>query len=278
MQFTPLTNEQIRSVAPSVFATAPWEQVSDRYQFVPTFQVIDALREEGFMPVRAMQSRTRIPGKRDFTKHMLRFRSVNIAAPSAVGDSVPEIVLTNSHDRRRCRGRGSGYKLDLGIFRMVCSNGLVVKSSDYGSMQVPHFGKDVLSRIIEGTYHILDDAESVMDKVQNWGAIRMADEERMLLAETVHEYLYPKADDRDHPAPFAPGKLLNVRRHADIKHDLWTTTNVIQENVIRGGIRGFSSSGRRTRTRAVTSVNSELSLNKAIWAMAEKFAELKSVQ
>jgi hypothetical protein len=106
---TPLTNDQLMHAAPSVFATQPWDHMSTRYTFIPTIQIVDKMRNEGFQPVAAMQSRTRIEGKQDFTKHLIRFRDVrNGAAPAirTLGEVFPELVLTNSHDG------ASAYKLD----------------------------------------------------------------------------------------------------------------------------------------------------------------------
>jgi hypothetical protein len=57
---TPLTNDQLMRTAPSVFATQPWDKMSARYAFIPTIQVVEKMRSEGFLPVAASQSRTRI--------------------------------------------------------------------------------------------------------------------------------------------------------------------------------------------------------------------------
>jgi hypothetical protein len=69
-----LDNDQLRRAVPSIFALEPWQRMSQRYRFVPTIQVLDRLRAEGFLPVRAMQGRTRVPGKGAFTRHMIRLR------------------------------------------------------------------------------------------------------------------------------------------------------------------------------------------------------------
>ena len=66
------------------------------------------------------------PGKSEFTKHMIRFRHMG-ANVVKVGDNIPEkVILINSHDGT------SAYKLYSGIFRVVCTNGLVVLLSEYG--------------------------------------------------------------------------------------------------------------------------------------------------
>jgi Domain of unknown function (DUF932) len=102
-----LSRDDLRNLAPSVFATAPWASVSTAYRFVPTIKVLGMMEDQGFHPVMAKQSRTRIEGKAPFTKHMIRLRhSQHLAA--ALHDEVPEMVLINSHDR--C----SAYKLMRG--------------------------------------------------------------------------------------------------------------------------------------------------------------------
>src|SRR4030067_153211 len=131
-----LSNDAIRKAAPSVFATEPWDQVSERYVFIPTIEVVNQLRANGFQPVRASQSKSRIEGKGEFTKHMLRFRREHDIL-TQLGDELPEIVLVNSHDRT------SSYQLSAGVFRLACLNGMVVKSADFGSIKVQHSGNIV---------------------------------------------------------------------------------------------------------------------------------------
>jgi hypothetical protein len=96
-----LTNDDIRRAAPSVFAATPWHAQSDRYKFIPIIEGVDVLRDRCFLPTRATQSTSRIEGKGDFTKHMIRFRHVD-AFPAVgpgprsglvVGAEIPELVL-----------------------------------------------------------------------------------------------------------------------------------------------------------------------------------------
>ena len=110
-----MTEEQLRKAAPSIFATEPWNQVSAAYKFIPTFQILETMKKEGFVPVKASQSRSRIEGKGEFTKHMIRLRPLSqLAGFAELGQEIPEIVLVNSHDRT------SGYQLHAGIFRLAC--------------------------------------------------------------------------------------------------------------------------------------------------------------
>ena len=113
----PLSNVELQRYPPSIFATQPWHEVSDKYRFIPTIDVVEGLRKEGFLPVHAVQSRSRIAGKGDFTKHQIRFRDFrngNVPAIRALGTLYPEIVLTNAPRWLRClRARRRAVAADL---------------------------------------------------------------------------------------------------------------------------------------------------------------------
>ena len=71
---SPLSNDMIARFAPSVMAHEAHESRGDRYSFIPTIQVIDGLRAEGFEPYEVRQTRVRDAGKREHTKHLVRLR------------------------------------------------------------------------------------------------------------------------------------------------------------------------------------------------------------
>ena len=153
----PLTLEQIAHFAPSAMAVAPHESRSDRYTYIPTVNIIRGLMENGFQPFAASQSRTRLPGQENFTKHMIRFRHMGQQVIQ-VGDVVPEVVLVNSHDGT------SLYKLIAGLFRKVCSNGMMVSDSQLGSISIKHKG-NILDNVIEGSYKLIESSDNVLSTV-----------------------------------------------------------------------------------------------------------------
>ena len=104
----PLTDDQIRRVAPSIFADAPHESRSERYAYIPTATVLTELRKEGFQPFMVCQTRVRNEGRREHTKHLLRLRH----ASQINGAEANEIVLLNSHDGT------SSYQMLAGQFRL----------------------------------------------------------------------------------------------------------------------------------------------------------------
>lgn len=145
----PLSDDQIRAVAPSIFAEAKHDSRSARYSYIPTAAVLTELRREGFQPFMVCQTRVRPDDRRDFTKHMIRLRH----ASQIAGREANEVILLNSHDGT------SSYQMLAGMFRFVCQNGLVAGDT-VADVRVPHKG-DVASLVIEGAYEVLQGFERV---------------------------------------------------------------------------------------------------------------------
>jgi hypothetical protein len=91
----PLAEDQMRRTAPSIFAEGKHVSRSDRYTYIPTIDVLRGLRREGFEPFMVAQGQSRIPGKAEFTKHLIRMRH---AGQVQARTEANEIILINSHD------------------------------------------------------------------------------------------------------------------------------------------------------------------------------------
>lgn len=265
-----LTLDQIAKRAPSVFAEQPWERMSEKYRFFPTIEVVEGLMKHGFAPVDARQSRSRIEGKEAFTKHVIRFRHADLLDGEglAVGEEVPEIMLLNSHDGT------SSYQLSLGMFRKVCSNGLIVKSASVADVKVRHSGRaSLIDEVIEGSYQIIKEAPKATAQIEQWKGITLEPREQEILANAALEI---RETSLDVPAR----ELLRVRRFGDTgeangERNLWKTMNVVQENIIRGGVRGLNSKNETRHLRGVNSVDGDTKFNRALWQMTEQMAKLK---
>jgi hypothetical protein len=262
---TPLTDEQIQHIAPSVFATEPHESRKESYAYIPTSRVLQGLRNEGFLPFAVGQSRSRIPGKGEFTKHLLRFRKAE-HTNLVPGQEVPEIIVVNSHDGT------SSYQIAGGIFRVVCSNGLIV-GDDIANVRVRHSGR-ILDNVIEGSYQVIQDVDRAIPIIEAWKSQALAADQQLAYAEAALDLRWDRDDAGNSTAPISASKLLGVRRYDDRGNDVWRTFNTVQENLIRGGLRGIGSTGRRTSTRAVASVTENVKLNKALWTLTSKLAEV----
>lgn len=263
-----LTLDDIRRTAPSVFATTPWDRMSEKYRFFPTSEIVGGLMQHGFQPVKAGQSRSRIEGKANFTKHLLRFRHPDLMGMGKVGEEIPEIVLMNSHDGT------SSYRLMLGFFRLVCSNGMVVKSGQVDEIRVRHSGREtLLDDVIEGTFEIISQAPRAVEQVAEWKETRLSRDEQRILAGaalTVRETAIEVEAD----------ELLRPRRFADQgegeSRDVYRTMNTIQERIVRGLAHGRDAKGERRKLRAINSVDGDTRFNRALWELTERMHALKS--
>ena len=255
-----ISNDLIAQYAPSILATEAHHSRGDRYAFIPTIDVIDGLRQNGFEPFEVRQTRVRNADRREHTKHMVRLRH-----PDAMGNQfeVPEIILLNSHDGT------SSYQLLSGFFRMVCSNGLIA-GDVCNDIRIRHTG-NVVDDVIEGSFTVVDNLKHLTERVDQYKAIQLTSEEQYILADAAATARWGE----DH-------QLTNIRqinyanRYEDRGNDLWTTFNRIQENMIKGGMTGRSKTGRRTRTREVGGVSENVKLNRALWQLADEFAKLKT--
>lgn len=271
-----LSNDQLRQMAPTVFAPAPHASRSERYAYIPTADIVDGLHKEGFAPVKVAVSRVKPDsGRQGFERHLLRFR-LAAGGLATVGDVFPEVILINSHDG------SSAYQLSAGLHRLVCSNGLAVSCGGADdSIRVMHTGKRAIEDIIEGSFKVLERAKLAATASVEWRNIQLALPEQQAFAQGALVARFGDADGQVHNT-LAPAALLTARRSDDVGNDLWRTFNRVQENAIRGGMRyrteptERSPRGRRGRAREVQSIDKDLSVNRALWAMAAALAANKT--
>lgn len=260
-----LTNEELMHYVPSVFSEEKHASRSERYTYIPTITLLDNLRNEGFQPFFACQTRVRDSGKRQHTKHMLRLR--RDGQIGSTGAEVPEIILLNSHDG------SSSYQMIPGMFRFVCMNGMVCGTT-FGEIRVPHKG-DVVGKVIEGAYEVVDIFKGIRESSDEMKSIALNKDEQMIFAETALNWRYDEKGEGKR-VPYDASEALKIRREADRPNDLWTTYQRVQENLVKGGMWGRNAKGRTQRSRPVTGIDGDVKLNRALWEMAEKFKQLKS--
>jgi hypothetical protein len=178
-----------------------------------------------------------------------------------------EIILINSHDG------ASSYQMLAGVFRFVCCNGLVCGTVS-NDIRIPHKG-NVQGEVIEGAFRVLEDFEAIDNATETMKALALDQGEERAFATAALALRYGERSDGQPPAPITVEQLLEARRPEDLGHSLWTTFQRVQENAIRGGQPGRSTQGRRVRTREVASIDRGVSLNRALWVLAEEMSKLK---
>jgi hypothetical protein len=256
-QLGSLTENELRTLTPSLFATSPIDDVSERYQFIPTFEVVKRLQTEGWFPTKAQECRVTNEKNQGYQKHLIRFQRHDLILN---GEAI-EVVLINSHNR------SAAYQLMAGVFRFICSNGMIVGDT-FDRISVKHMDFDP-DEIVEASYEIINNAPKIAGNMQEMKAIELCQSEREIFAESAALTLYGEKD----AIPFRTERLLTPRRSEDRNRtDLWNTFNIVQENMMKGGIRGLkkddSGKLRSVMTRKIKSI--------ALWNLTEKMKELKT--
>ncbi len=255
-----MLNQEILKIAPSIGATRPCENVSHKYTFIPTIEVVDILRKEGWKPVMVTEAAFRNPENQGFQKHMIRFQHPDLI----LKNEAIEAVLINSHNR------SCAYQLITGVFRFVCMNGMVLGDT-FDSISIKHINFDKQD-VIEASYKVLETAPVVAESIEEMKAIDLQESEREVYAKSALQLVYNDPKE----APIDTWQLLSPRRADDCEPNLWTTFNTVQENIIKGGLRGRSTkTGKRIKTRPVKAIDRNVKLNRALWTLTEKMKELK---
>ncbi|RKE39421.1 uncharacterized protein DUF932 [Paraburkholderia sp. BL23I1N1] len=260
---SPLSDDQIRRVAPSIFADGKHQSRSERYTYIPTIDVLRGLRNEGFQPFMVCQTRVRDQDRREFTKHLIRMRPAN----EITGEDVNEIILLNSHDGT------SSYQMLGGVYRFVCQNGMVAGET-VGEVRIPHKG-NIVQNVVIGAFEVLDGFDLIREQKDGMRAVTLSRDEQHAFARSALALRYDPTDAQA-PAPVTESQLLNVRRFEDCRDDLWTVFNRIQESLTKGGLHGRSRSGRSMSTRPVTGIDQNVKLNRALWMLADAMRQMKA--
>lgn len=262
-----LSIDTIKQIAPSVFAEHAWPGMSEKYQFIPTSELLGSLIEEGFKPVHAAQSVVRIAGQQSYAKHVLRFRHGKFLSDKGIkqaladGEEVPEIVITNSHNG------GGAYQINLGFWRFACSNKMIVECKELSTIRVKHIGKAAVSEVIEGSFRVIGDAPTIADQIKRWKSTELAEPQRLAFAEEAMVI-------RGTALVIPPKELLTAYRSADKGTDLYSTLNVVQENLTKGGQSAKTRSGRRATVKGISGVNADIDTNRGLWSLASEMEQL----
>lgn len=270
----PLTEDELRTLAPSIFATEAHASRSQRFKPIPTIDVLRSLQKEGFQPVGAKQAVARLDDRRNYTKHLIRLRRFDGNEKKyQVGDTVCEMLLKNANDGT------SVYDLLAALFRIRCLNSLVTQVGTLEAVKVRHSG-NVAQKVVEGTYRVLNEAQKALAAPDQWSSIRLDRDEREAFAAGAHHLRF--ADNEGNvTTAIKPDQLLIPRRFEDNAPDLWTVFNVTQENMMRGGVsamgRDAANRPRRQTTREVKGIDQSVKLNQALFVMADKLAQLRGV-
>jgi len=256
-----LTKEQIKEQTPLVFAETPTNpDVSDKYLFVNTETIIDDLAKLNWFPVSSAQRKGQSKKATIFSKHMVSFQNPDIKITSEDGDhAYPRIILTNSHDGMQA------FKFSVGIFRLVCSNGLVVADEKFSDFRIKHKGytfeelRNVVRQAVEDLPNRVEVMNDMRKKILTQEEKNQLALDAMLIRAGVKEMDYDEETIKD---------ILEPKRSEDEGNDLWTVFNVVQEKIINGDFHAALKGAKVRKVRKIKSFEKDLKVNKELFMLA----------
>lgn len=257
----PMTDDEIRAKAPSVFATHPAASVSERYAYIPSYPMLRTMRVMGLECVSARQGIKRSPDGKQFALHELRFRKLDgewAQETRELGQLIPEVIMRNSHDRT------SPMDFCAGLRRLVCMNGMTVADQEF-SFKARHVGRDTVARAYEGVAQIVNQFGRVIDVARYWASIDMTGEQSN---DFVNRALVARGTSLSIPVH----NVTLARRDADIGVSLWSVFNRVQENLTLGRLRGRSATGQRRTLPAIRTLKADMDFNRKLWQLASSVA------
>jgi len=234
--------------------------LSKHYSFVPTVNVINDFRSLGYEVVDAKQVKARKKSTNGYQKHLITFEHPKYKTED--NKEYPQILLTNSHDG------GNAFTLSAGIFRLVCSNGLVIKTEDYGSTRLVHKGYS-----FEAVQKLVKEFEKTADEaLTKVTAMKEVDLTKDLQIEFAKEAALlrfkSKSFNMDNIGKVVDlDDILNAERKEDEGDRLWEVFNRVQESIINGKFHYLSNTKRR-KARPIKNFKQNIEVNKKLSELA----------
>lgn len=271
-----LSMDDLRKACPAAFKTTPTNPgVSERYVQANTATVIEDLAKLGWYPVQAKQCRPKKNSKGIRSFHMIALQNpdVKICKPvtdstgetTEIVDSYPRIILTNSHD-----GFNS-FKFMVGLFRLVCSNGLILCSDEMVNMSIRHinYNFEALRTVVSSAIEQIPYIVNTMNTMKN---TKLSDTEKKELATAVVKVR--KEVDDNQQIELDEATIMDILmpvREEDKGDDLWTIFNVCQEKLIKGGFQATGKNDKVRKQRKITSIKKDVEYNQRLWDIATRF-------
>ena len=268
-----LNDNEIKHLCPVAFKSTMTNSeieklgLSKHYSFVPTMKVVNDLRELGYECVDATKVKARKKSTNGYQKHMIKFEHPKYKVEGT--EEYPQILLTNSHDG------GNAFTLSAGIFRLVCSNGLVIKTEDYGSARLVHKGYsfEAVQKLVKEFEETMGE---VLTKITAMKKVELTKAQQIEFAKKAALLRFTaKSYNEDNIADVVDiDDLLNVDRKEDAGNGLYEVFNRVQESIVQGKYL-YAASGKvkdadtKTRkARPIKNFKQSISVNKKLSELA----------
>lgn len=250
---TILTFDELRNTVPAIFSTTPSPKLTEKYEFVPTFELLEKFQQEGWNIVKATQT-----GRSIHSVHEVRLRNKELPK---VGDSLIEAIIKNSHNGL------CSLKIGAGLHRLVCGNGLTIPTSISSQFNLRHMNfdfqevKNITNQFAEKLPIIKNSMSKMSEKYMKPNEIKDFATKAVLIRWTQGSV----------PTTLNFEELVSPVRAEDSEQTVWNIFNRVQEKFVRGGISYQTSRGRKTSLRELKNINSLNTINTKLWELAESY-------
>jgi hypothetical protein len=246
--------------------TEKHSELSNKYSLINTRRLLDIAESQGFKT-----AQTKFPKGKN-SAHALHIVRLDLPGYEniQVKEYKPQVIIQNAHDGT------SSIRIMAGVFRLVCSNGLVAGDTSL-NIRLRHVG--LKQEMVEEAFQIAaKQVHGMADRVEAFKARTMSNEailhmiEKALvvrakasgLSETETNSLLTYRDG-------ANTLLMNrVRRGADRGTGLWEVFNRVQENSVRNsGLVYKGDDDQYHRLYSVNGIQANTKLNQELWELAE---------
>lgn len=246
---------------PQIFNQEKKETLSKFYVHVSTSTIVKDLENLGWDVFDVKTVKTR-KSKLEYTKHLVQLFNQDITLNDG---HFPTILLTNSHDG------STSVKFEVGIFRLVCSNGLVIKTKDFGTFKTRHrnYSFEILK---ENILELTNNIPNLIKLVEKF-------EQKIMSQQEIHNFAKQALLIRLESDKSINLDLLNdfitPKRNEDKENNLWNVFNIFQEKLTWGEFSYNHINKKKEivvrKARPIKSFSLDMEMNKKLWELAELY-------
>ena len=234
---------------PEILTQTSGYNVSDRYQVIPTQEVINQFTRFGFEIDSVSSAGTRSIEKNNKQPHMVKMTT----GEKLFGEMKPQVIIHNSYDGTKA------LNIRVGIFRFACANGIVMGHNLIPNLQILHSNQQWEQLILEFIDGYEEKFNIQKEHIAEMKSREMTLDQAYYLAEQSLKFRH--SDARITNEAVDPLELLIAKRREDRGTDAWSRFNVLQESLVNGMYKKYLNDGSINKAKVLTNIDEIIRVN-----------------
>ena len=159
----------------------------------------------------------------------------------------------------------------VGLFRLVCSNGLVVADEEFENMSIRHihYNFEELRKTVAASL------EKLPEKIMILNSMRkkvLTEEEKVKFA--ISAIKLRKGYEDNAKVEISKNTIKDILapvRDEDEGNSLWNVFNVVQEKIIKGNFNYAEQNKKSRKMRKITSIVKDIQINRDLFNLANSY-------